>query len=162
MIPVVMGNHQQVDVGDVLRRVDVASGKDFIDERQRRGPLAEDRIDQNPVAGKLKIKRGMPHPDHHVLLQIQFAQVCFPGHHGFRRNQTFRRFAEQKTHSRMKLTGFHRLFHRDDRPEAPVVIMGRLLDTGQPFACRRPSEFWALTVKIYAGRKDQHECQYNF
>ena len=35
MIPVVMGNHQQINVGDILRRVDIASGKGLIDERQR-------------------------------------------------------------------------------------------------------------------------------
>ena len=81
MIPVFMRDQQVVDFRHVLSRIDVGSGKGFVEERERCGMIAEDRVEQHSLAAELNVIGGMAEPDDHVRRRVKAFKVCFHRRH---------------------------------------------------------------------------------
>ena len=84
VIPVIVGDEQTVEGRKVARRDGSCPGKGPCAEGDRRGMIAEHRVDEKFLSAELEKKAGMTEPDHRVSCGGKSGEVGRAGRHGTR------------------------------------------------------------------------------
>ena len=148
MIPMVVRHEEDVEFGNIRRRIDVAPAKGAVDEKDGRSVCGKDGIDENAPPRNLKIKGRVPHPYGNILLARDRGEICFIAWNKFLWNAAVVRVKENAPQglntSGALLVGqlvIH-VFHGFEADELSVHIMRRLLDAFEARALRGTAEFF--------------------
>ena len=94
VIPMIMRNHQIIDIRHIFRFIDISSFKWFVDERYRRSH-AKNRINEKSLSIYLNKVGRMSKPDQYIFITPQLMQIRFDNRNFILRTQVLC-FAEQE------------------------------------------------------------------
>ena len=156
VVPVVVGDDEVVDVGHILRAVEVRAFERAIQEREGRR-AEEDRVDERPPSVGLDQVGGVTEPDHEVAVRRERPEVGANRRHGMVGPQSLL-FAEQEfehaVHAPFAIghqrTGF-------EVAELAVAVVRRVEDAFASLAPGQAPE--ARQEDDYPGGNHRHEEQ---
>ena len=140
MIVVIVRDNQQVDFRHAFSAPRILPGKGFIQKRERRGIVAEHRVNQDAFARELQVPGGVTKPHQGVLLQRQARKIGFHQRQRLGRARVFGFFG-QKIPRRDQHIFVAVIARRRQRiVEFPVAILGRGLHFSELLTLRRLAE----------------------
>ncbi|MNK90729.1 hypothetical protein D3C87_1107950 [compost metagenome] len=91
MIPVIVGDQQIVNVGEIPGAIRITACKSFIGIGQGGGIVTKDGINQDALARQLDVIGGVSEPDHQIRMAVETVKVGLDGNEGGGGSQIFGR-----------------------------------------------------------------------